>query len=112
MRGKVSRRGNATLQSVLQVLRGDAVRVIRGRSERDREVIVDGIKEELFPLVSILHFIPGPEFMTYLGVVCDIPLDHHHLQYRKHQHQVPGILLASHQIHDPHNRLVAHITQH
>jgi hypothetical protein len=56
VRGKEARCGDTVLETVLQVLSGDPIRVIGGWSKSNWEIIVDGIKQEL------LQSVAGPDY--------------------------------------------------
>lgn len=105
----MSCRSDTILKTVFQILRGDAVWVVGRWSEGDREVVVNRIEKELCQLAIL--FQTKWRQIPYLSVIRDIPFNHHHLQYGEHEHQIPRILLAGHQVHDSNKRVVAHITE-
>lgn len=68
---------NTVLKAVFQVLRGDAVGIVRGRSEGDWEVVIYSVEQDLRQLAGGRKGV-GPE-NTYLGMVRDIPFHHYNL---------------------------------
>ena len=75
VRGEIGIRGDTIPQSVLQILRGDAIRIVRRGLESDGKVVEDGIEQ-------------------ILRVSMYVPLSHWYLEEREDDHEISWILFS------------------